>query len=230
MKVSTVKQRAKGFTLIEILVVIAIIILLAGISFTVFSNSSATADRTRCIDNLHRLLDYGREFASRNGGMLPSSGMKSAILPPRECKNWWDALAPIVNEGQPENIARNNRELHLLPSTFRCPADQHLVVENPEDPVIPAAPESISYTSWLDNAKGRPMNVARGSALRGKPWLSDGKPIDGRSVISSRDFDEIVAPVVERHQGAVMVLYADGKIVPIEEASYERIMKDSEPK
>lgn len=31
------------------------------------------------------------------------------------------------------------------------------------------------------------MNVARGQALRGKPWISDGIPIDGRSVITEQD-------------------------------------------
>ena len=96
-----------------------------------------------------------------------------------------------------------------------------------EDANLPAGPNTISYTSWLDNRKGRPMNVARGQALRGKPWISDGIPIDGRSVITEQDFEEIVVPALERHQGGIMVLYADGKISPVEDPTLNKVTQGS---
>lgn len=73
-----------------------ILALLAGISYTV-SPTPETAARTRCADNLHRLSDWGKEFAAQNGGKLPSSGMKDSLLSAKACRNWWDALAPIVS-------------------------------------------------------------------------------------------------------------------------------------
>lgn len=227
MKARSFTARSKGFTLIEVLVVIAILALLAGVSYTVYSHATETAARTRCTDNLHRLSDWGKEFAAQNGGKLPSSGMKDSLLSARECRNWWDALAPIVNAGQPDLIPLTNKEPNMLPDTFRCKNDKHLVIDNPDAPNQPANPDTISYTSWLDNNKGRPMNVARGQALRGKPWLSDGHPIDGRSVITAQDFDEIVVPAQERHQGTIMVLYADGRITPVEDPTFEKVRKDS---
>ena len=33
-------------------------------------------------------------------------------------RNWWDALAPIVNAEQPDLIARNAKEPNMLPDTF----------------------------------------------------------------------------------------------------------------
>ncbi|MFR4437484.1 MAG: hypothetical protein ACLT8C_07410 [Akkermansia muciniphila] len=71
------------------------------------------------------------------------------------------------------------------------------------------------------------MNVARGQALRGKPWISDGIPIDGRSVITEQDFEEIVVPALERHQGGIMVLYADGKISPVEDPTLNKVTQGS---
>lgn len=93
-KARSFTSRSKGFTLIEVLVVIAILALLAGISYTVYSHATETAARTRCTDNLHRLSDWGKEFAAQNGGKLPSSGMKDSLLSAKACRNWWDAWPP----------------------------------------------------------------------------------------------------------------------------------------
>ncbi len=109
MKARLLPSRSKGFTLIEVLVVIAIIALLAGVSYSIYSHATETAARTRCTDNLRRISDWGKEFAGQNGGKLPSSGMKDSLLTARECRNWWDALAPIVNAEQPDLIARSDK-------------------------------------------------------------------------------------------------------------------------
>lgn len=227
MKTRLLTSCSKGFTLIEVLVVIAIIALLAGVSYSIYSHATETAARTRCTDNLRRISDWGKEFSGQNGGKLPSSGMKDSLLSARECRNWWDALAPIVNAEQPDLLARNAKEPNLLPDTFRCKNDNRPEILAAEDSNLPASPDTISYTSWLDNRKGRPMNVARGQALRNKPWISDGIPIDGRSVVTEQDFQEIVVPALERHQGGIMVLYADGKISPVEDPTFEKVTKDS---
>ena len=52
MKTRLLTPRSKGFTLIEVLVVIAIIALLAGVSYSIYSHATETAARTRCTDCL----------------------------------------------------------------------------------------------------------------------------------------------------------------------------------
>lgn len=122
-------------------------------------------------------------------------------------------------------IPLTDKDPHMLPDTFRCKNDKHAAYFTQRLQPARRAGHRL-YTSWLDNRKGRPMNVARGRAHRNKPWLGDGNPIDGRSVITSQDFDEIVVPALERHQ-AIMVLYADGKIAPVEDPTFEKVTKDS---
>ncbi len=227
MKARTLHTLRKGFTLIEVLVVIAIVCVLGGVSYTVYGKASSSSEITSCTQNLRRMSDWGREFSAQNGGKLPSSGMKDSLLSKRMCRNWWDALAPIVNAEDKDLLAKDDKSPHELPNAFRCKADRGLVLSDPNLDTHPATPDTISYTSWLDNTKGRPMNVNRGSALHGKPWLSDGDPIDGRSVVTQEDFDAIITnEVLERHNGSIMVLYADGQIKQVEDATYDTIKKD----
>ena len=149
MKARLLPSRSKGFTLIEVLVVIAIIALLAGVSYSIYSHATETAARTRCTDNLRRISDWGKEFAGQNGGKLPSSGMKDSLLTARECRNWWDALAPIVNAEQPDLIARNDKEPNMLPDTFRCKNDNRPEILAAEDSILPASPDTFpTLAGW----------------------------------------------------------------------------------
>lgn len=227
MKARLLPSRSKGFTLIEVLVVIAIIALLAGVSYSIYSHATETAARTRCTDNLRRISDWGKEFAGQNGGKLPSSGMKDSLLTARECRNWWDALAPIVNAEQPDLIARSDKEPNMLPDTFRCKNDNRPEILAAEDSILPASPDTISYTSWLDNRKGRPMNVARGQALRGKPWISDGIPLDGRASSRSRTLRKSWSRPWNVIREASWCFTRTGKSAPVEDPTFEKVTQGS---
>ena len=206
----------------EILVVIAIIITLAGVSYTIFSKAGATSAATKCTAHLKQLHDYGVEFANQNGGKLPSSGMKDSLMKGREARNWWDALAPIANAQNPGEISLNEKVPHNLPPAFRCPDDARNF-ENKDTAYVPASADTVSYTSWLPTTKRKAISVASGKALYNVPWLSDGVPIDNRSVITQEDFDEIVAPAIDRHGRTIIVLYADGSIKKFDEPTFENI-------
>ncbi|MFR4415958.1 MAG: hypothetical protein ACLT8E_00325 [Akkermansia sp.] len=49
----------------------------------------------------------------------------------------------------------------------------------------------------------------------------------GATVITEQDFEEIVVPALERHQGGIMVLYADGKISPVEDPTLNKVTQGS---
>ena len=67
MKTRLLTPRSKGFTLIEVLVVIAIIALLAGVSYSIYSHATETAARTRCA----ALATGARNSQARTAGNCP---------------------------------------------------------------------------------------------------------------------------------------------------------------
>jgi type II secretory pathway pseudopilin PulG len=61
-----------GFTLMELMVVIALIIILAGIMFPVFAQARDAARRARCLSNLHQLSLAHRMYVQDHDDMLPA--------------------------------------------------------------------------------------------------------------------------------------------------------------
>lgn len=70
---SQITQRSKGFTLLELLVAIAIVAILVGLAIPTLSKIKSAGDQTKCISNLRQIgslsLYY---FNERNGKLFPS--------------------------------------------------------------------------------------------------------------------------------------------------------------
>jgi prepilin-type N-terminal cleavage/methylation domain-containing protein/prepilin-type processing-associated H-X9-DG protein len=79
----------RGFTLIEILVVIAIIVLLVAILFPVFSRARENARRASCMSNMKQLALSVTQYAADNDGKLMSYNTS-----PGYTSNW-NRFSPI---------------------------------------------------------------------------------------------------------------------------------------
>ncbi len=229
MKISPLPRRFnRGFTLIELLVVIAILASLAGVSYSIFMGGQDKSRRAQCMANLKELGNFGQQYASDHYGILPCSGMQDDENTDLfdEGLGWWNALAPYALTAQ-EQYPKSINVPPALPGAFRCPADRNVATYDTND-YVEATPETVSYTSWTDNSQNPKdpsscIQISRGQLLAGVPWLSDGTPLETRSIRTAADFEEYVLPIAERHGNFICVLYADGSIKQIEEPTFEQI-------
>lgn len=115
----------RGFTLIEILTVIAIISVLLAILFPVFTTVRKKAYQTTCLGNLRQIGQAGRMYASDYDGELPYATTK------------WERMYPfVISDIHADLSDAEVRKIPLLtevllPYTkeqtlFRCPADTGL--------------------------------------------------------------------------------------------------------
>jgi prepilin-type N-terminal cleavage/methylation domain-containing protein len=74
-------RKSKGFTLVEIMIVITIISILLGIAIPNFLNSREKAKSRSCIENLHMLNTAKEQFAMANGIAEGGNVTQGNILP-----------------------------------------------------------------------------------------------------------------------------------------------------
>ena len=73
-------RRARGFTLVELLVVIAVIALLAALVMPVIQNAIESATRTSCTNNMRQLLATVTQYASSHETYYPALDQSNTIL------------------------------------------------------------------------------------------------------------------------------------------------------
>jgi len=208
-------MRRKGFTLVELLVVIGIIFILAALFFPVFSQVRQKARQTVCLNNLRQIGIAILMYASDHDGYLPYQSFLSRfhgqyaieeaiegdclVGPPYV---WWDeALAPYIRNDEiwycpavskDETIVRRDLAKMWVRMTFR---DNHGTYAcNYRTP-----PPSARYFT-------KPPVIVSGSCL-------DSFPSPGR-VSLVWDIRHWGVPnannVTPPHAGGINVLYADG--------------------
>ncbi|MFO7946113.1 MAG: prepilin-type N-terminal cleavage/methylation domain-containing protein [Armatimonadota bacterium] len=113
------KIAGDGFTLIEVLVVIAIIAVLAAILFPVFSRARASARKAACVSNTRQLLDAAVMYATdydrtlvpaRAGGAPDSLGYTWCVLLQEYMKD--DGILKCPSDPEPQTATRSTDMPH----------------------------------------------------------------------------------------------------------------------
>lgn len=202
-----------GFTLIEIIVVIAILAALIAISAPLLYNNLKAADVTACRSNIEQIYQLGTRYAKdmAHKNLLPVSGMDDDEDTPfvNETEGWWYATAAEMDTTV---FPQKKGEKMKISSIFHCKSDTRA---NITDDMMTADIKNISYVSWTDGSEDRknPSSCIRLTAkqnLDTLPWLSDGVPVKNKSVTDLSSFSKMVMPAISRHKDTIIVLYASG--------------------
>lgn len=107
-----------GFTLVELLVVIAIIAVLAALALPTLGRSKAKAWDAACVGNLRQLGIATRTYASDHQDRLPSAEIlpSQPIDPQKPLPRICDVLAPYVGKQAGTNATSA--------TVFKCPAER----------------------------------------------------------------------------------------------------------
>jgi prepilin-type N-terminal cleavage/methylation domain-containing protein/prepilin-type processing-associated H-X9-DG protein len=161
------RSRARrAFTLIEILIVIAIIALLAAILFPVFSRARESARRSSCASNLRQMMLAANQYAQDHDERLPCDepyprlqfsypameripSNPACAITSTNCVLWsWpDLLSPYVSNAQIFNDPSSDNESFpdcTMPSGSACPnhgSPYHV----PTQPAIYRGPQELMY-------------------------------------------------------------------------------------
>jgi prepilin-type N-terminal cleavage/methylation domain-containing protein/prepilin-type processing-associated H-X9-DG protein len=137
-------KKSAAFTLVELLVVLAIIGILAGLLLPALAGGQAKARNVVCINNLRQLGLATRLYAGDNSGRLPCAEIlpTDPITPAQPLGRICDVLASYL--GRASGVTTN-------PATvFKCPADRTRLF----------ATEGSSY-EWNADLNGQPIDEIR---------------------------------------------------------------------
>ncbi len=194
-----------GFTLIEMLIVLAVIGLLAALLFPVFQSVRQAAHVTACASNLRQINLAINLYAADNNDFYPRAG-----IPGVEC-TWLDRIAPYVKaEG-----------------VFDCPSFEKSGVPRDTRSCPPRAKdaepintEDSYFGSYDMNSLPRRFRARRFSHPTSTILLLDG---DGGFVSPGTDYEDGTGPTLTtkavlrngvniRHNDGSNVLWADGHV------------------
>lgn len=142
------KRSAGAFTLVELLVVIAVVAILASLLLPALSKAKSRAQTTRCLNNVRQLQLGWHLYAQDNDDVLPphiiapdTGGMLRALP-----GSW------VVGNAQKDTTASNIVQGVLFRyvgtvEVYRCPTDRSKLIGRPALPRL----RSYSRNNWLND-------------------------------------------------------------------------------
>ncbi|MFH0908545.1 MAG: prepilin-type N-terminal cleavage/methylation domain-containing protein [bacterium] len=154
--------RSSGFTLMELLLVIGIIAILAGLLFPALNAASAKAKEAKCMAHVRQWGSAISLYAADNQGVFPGRGPDANNADPAATNGWFNVVAAYMSSEPVSNLNASSRMPRPREkSPFICPQAR-------SEPAL-SGDKTTYYSSyginwWLD-ADSRGCSGSGGSAF-----------------------------------------------------------------
>ncbi|MEN6356850.1 MAG: prepilin-type N-terminal cleavage/methylation domain-containing protein [Armatimonadota bacterium] len=124
------KRAARGFTLVELLVVMVVVAILGTIMFPVFIKSKETAKISECLSNMRQIGAGLRMYMDDYGDRFPAAVSYGSpeYWQPRNRNTLQGLLQPYVMNGMVYEIT-DGKKVYVNAGVFRCPSDSGVTDE-----------------------------------------------------------------------------------------------------
>jgi prepilin-type N-terminal cleavage/methylation domain-containing protein len=124
------RSRSTGFSLMEILVVISIILVLAAIAFPVYSTVKMRSNKAVAINNMRQIGAALAVYAGQNDGDFPDEDAKGVdswmnAAKPESGKAWYNALPRLLNRRGVGDYASIPRDFYTKDNLLFLPGAQY---------------------------------------------------------------------------------------------------------
>ena len=225
MQIRLRNSRPAAFTLMEILVVIAIIVVVTAIAYPIYRHFSLKSSKATALTQIKQLSDGLLSFANANGGLLPAEdadgkdNWTTVKLPVAE-KAWYNVIPKHMGLKNVADFTKENRTaaFYTKENIFYLPGAQY-PESRVEKPLF-----ALAYNSRLSRnaADGTPIIVKFGDIVvpgRTVMFMEQGLPGETRAhqSISKKDYDGApkgsAKSFVTRYGGKVGIMsFFDGHV------------------
>ena len=222
------RRRHQGFTLTELLVVIAIIAVLVVISLAATRSIREKAKSAKCAQNLRQIGAGLIGYTTESNGRFPNGSLDVSWL--KDTDNnplglcWYDAAASQMGRGSYSNKF-NDPAAAPLPDVFGCPSGLGKASH-------PAWPYTGDYAAnmFLGNPSNpsNPMRLAAVKRPEATPYVQDAVKQNqfGQGIYGSGFSRTANAAFAARHNGRGNILWVDGHVSSLKYEEYMKFAND----